>query len=248
MLTSKLASALAFALLAGSLAACLGTPPTSGPLPKAPVQAFPQLLPSSLDILQANPQEGSDPLNLTSEQRRQLSAISQEAEKNDRSSEFQRVLLAPQIDVAALRSQLTATESDITQSVNMQLRIRNILTPQQRQTLVDNFRQSSQAGDGGTSESQLKTLQQQLSLTAEQTRLFTAMNDAMRRHTEANRTRLRDAQIALVQNGDANAFRQALIESNRTMPVDTMIAYFSNLSQAQRQKLFTESSGSSSGS
>ncbi|MNR81972.1 hypothetical protein D3C72_127240 [compost metagenome] len=248
MLMSKFPSALALVLLAGSLTACHLSPPSSGPIPKAPVQASPMLLPASLDISQATNQQESDPLNLTASQRQQFATISQEAMKNDRSADLQRLLTAAQVDVAALRNALSQSESDITQSVNLQVRMRNILTPQQRQTLVQSYQQSSQTSEGSMSESQLQEAQKQLSLTADQMRLLSAMNDAMKRHTEANRAPLRNAQIALVNTGEGEQFRQALLAANRSQPLDAMIAYFTSLSQAQRQKLFTNSSGSTSGS
>lgn len=248
MQPSRLPSALMLVLLAGSLAACLGSPPNASPVPKAPLPAAAQLLPASLDISQANQQEGSDPLNLTAEQRRQFTAISQEAQRNDRSSELQRLLLAPEIDTARLRSQLTQSESDIAQAVSMQLRLREILTPQQRQTLIQNYQQASASSESGPTESQLRSMQQELGLNAEQMRLFTAMAEASKRHTEANDQQLRQAQITLVQTGNGEPFRQALLASNRSMPLDELVAYFSSLTQAQRQKLFSESSGSSSGS
>lgn len=239
----RLASTLALVLLAGSLTACHALPPNAGPLPASPVTA-PAILPVSLDISQANQTE-TDPLNLTDEQKKQFAAINQETEKSDRSAALQRVLLAPQIDAASLRSQLTQTASDIDQTVNTQIRLRNILTPQQRQTLAESYRSASQS-DSSMTDSQMKAMQEDLKLTAEQSRLFSAMNDAMKRHAEANRTRLRDAQITLLTTGEGGAFRAALVESNRTMPLDAMVAFFSSLNQSQRQSLFSGSSASGS--
>jgi len=247
MQKSRLPSALMLVLLAGSLAACLGSPPNASPVPRAPLPAATQLLPSSLDISQANQQE-SDPLNLTTEQRRQFTAISQEAQRNDRSSEVQRLLLAPEIDSANLRRQLMQSESDISQTVSMQLRLREILTPQQRQTLIQNYQQVSPSSESGPTESQLRSMQQELGLNAEQMRLFSVMSEATKRHTEAHDQRLRQAQITLVQTGDGEPFRQALLASNRSMPLDAVVAYFASLTQSQRQKLFSQAPGSSSGS
>ena len=245
MFTSKLASVLALTMLAGSLTACQISPPLSAPVPQSPVQFSPMTVPSPFEISQATRQQESDPLNLTETQKQQFAAISQEAMKTDRSADLQRVLTASQVDTAALRNALVQSDSDIRQSVAVQVKMRNILTPQQRQTLVQNYQQSSQSSDTQT-ESQLQEVQKQLSLTAEQTRLYSAMSDALRSHTAANRERLRNAQITLVNTGEGEEYRQALIESNRTLPVDAMIAYFTSLSQAQRQKLFSSSNSSSS--
>ncbi len=245
-LPKRLQAALSLALLAGSLTACQTPVPTQQPPASSPALTVPAewLAPASYGISQATSQQGEDPLNLTEAQRQAFQRISSEAQSSDRSSQIQKLLLAPTIDPTALKAELVQTPAEIDQAVSIQLRLRNLLTADQRQRLIQSLRQAPETGTS-TPDSEMQTMQQQLNLTAEQRQAMTAMNTAMRQHDEANRSRLTQSQIALVESGNGDSYRQALTEVNRTMPVDAMVAFFTSLSQAQRQKLFSSSSGGS---
>jgi Spy/CpxP family protein refolding chaperone len=237
--TKRLSFTLVIALLAGSLAGCHTAPPTSSPLELAPN--------ASREISQATPTQESDPLNLTAEQRRQIEAITQASMQGDSSAGLQQLLLAPTLDVAALRAQLVQSDGDLDKAVSSQLRLREILTPQQRDTLIAAFRQAPQSTAASSDQSQMQAMQRQLNLTPEQTRALTAMTTALQQHETANQSRIQQAHITLISTGDATAYRQALSEANRTMPVDVLVAFYSSLSQAQRQSLVSPPSNSGSG-
>jgi Spy/CpxP family protein refolding chaperone len=241
MLRSKrLPFTVAIALLAGSLAGCQVIIPNASPFEPAPA--------APLEISQGNPTQGSDPLNLTAEQRQQIEAINQSSLQGDSSAGLQRLLVAPTLDVSALRAQLAQSDGDIDKAVDAQLRFRNILTPQQRTTLIAAFQQTPQSSDGSSGQSQMQAMQQQLNLTPEQTRALTAMTTALQQHERANQSRIQQAHISLISTGDATAYRQALAEANLSMPLDAVVAFYTSLSQAQRQSLFTPPSNSGSGS
>jgi len=248
-LPKRLRAPLTLALLAGSLAGCQASLPHQPPPEPAPALTVPAgwLAPAAYGISQLNQRQGEDPLNLTQAQRQELERIGREAQGGDRSGQLQQMLLAQTIDPAALRAQLVQSAAEIDQAVATQVRMRNVLTAEQRQTLIQAFRQEGGQASSTTDE-QMQAMQRQLNLTAEQQQAMTAMNTALQRHEEANRSRLSQATIALIQTGDGSAYRQALVEINRTMPVDAMVAFFSSLSQTQRQTLFGNTGGGGSGS
>lgn len=249
--SKRLTATVTVALLAGSLLGCQASPPNS--LPIAPslgtgLQAS-LVAPEPFGISQANQQQESDPLNLTTDQQRQLEAISREGQSTDRSSQLQKVLLAVTIDAAALRPLLIQTAAEIDQSVSAQVKMRNVLTTEQRQKLIQLTRQVEEAPTTTTSmESQMQAMAQQMNLTTAQKTVLAAMNTAIQKHNLAYQSRLQKAYIALIETGDGSTYRAALIESNSTSPVDAMIAFFSSLSQAQRQKAFSSQSGSQTSS
>jgi Spy/CpxP family protein refolding chaperone len=233
------------ALTLGALAGC-AMPPATPPSVEIPRETRP-VLPAPVGaqahftISQANGTEDSDPLaalNLTAQQRQQLEALEREAPQSDRSAVIQRLLLAPQIDVQALKARMSESEADISRSVEMLVKVRNILTPQQRAQLVQTLNRQPEATSQNGNETQLQEMQKQLSLNAEQTRLFSAMVTARRSHEQAQSRPMREAYASFMTSGDAEAYRQAMLASNRSMPLDAMIAFFSSLTQAQRQKLF----------
>lgn len=241
-LPKRLRGSLALALLAGSLAGCQTALPSQPPVEARPAVTVPDawLGMARFELAQLNQQQ-EDPLNLTAQQRQQLERIAQEIQGSDRSGVVQQLLIAPTIDTVALKAQLVQTASEIDLAANAQVRIRNILTPEQRQTIIASLRQAP-AQASGVGEDEMQGLSE-LNLTAEQRQLLTAMNSALRQHDQQHRQQLNQAQIRLLETGDASAYRQALIALNQTLPVDAMVAFFSSLTQAQRQKLFQGSGG-----
>lgn len=238
--TKRLSFTMAIALMAGSLAGCHAPLPSARALEPAPAAPF--------AISQGNSSQGSDPLNLTAEQRRQMEAINQDAMQGD-SSALQALLAAPTLDVAAVKAQLTQSDADIDKAVNAQLKLRGILTPQQRTTLIAAIQQpGAQGSQEPSGDSQMQAMQQQLKLTPDQTRALSAMTTALQQHEKAHQSSIQQAHVTLLSTGDATAYRQALSEANRTMPVDAMVAFYSSLSQSQRRSLLSAPSSSDSGS
>ncbi len=247
---------LALGVLAGcalppSTAPSVEIPRESRPALPAPEDQGPEAALAPFIISQATSTEGSDPLaalNLTADQRKQLEAIGRDAPQNDRPAAVQKLLLAPQIDVQALKAMLSESEAEISRSVDNLMKVRNILTPQQREQVVQALNREPEATSQSGNETELQEFQKQLNLTAEQTRLFRAMVTAMQSHQQAQSRPMREAYASLMTRGDAEAYRQAMLASNRSVPTDALIAFYSSLTQAQRQKLFGSEATPRSGS
>lgn len=247
----RLRSLLVLAVTAGSLTACSAGAPSS-PRIEAP-QGMPPVLSlpgqAHLEISQAPQTETSDllaQLKLSDAQRKALEAIGQGAPQDTRSAALQRLLLAPQIDAEAIKSQYALSEEEVSRAVSDLEKVRDILTPEQRQKLVQALSQQGAGASQASSESQLKTMREQLKLTPDQERAYTAMTTALQSHAQAERKRMQDAYAAIMSGGDSSAFRQALLEANRTLPIDAMIAFYRSLSQSQRQTLFGTSQNNAS--
>ena len=251
LMITRLRSALVLVLTAGSLAACGAAPPAS--VPVAPGEETfsrltnPELTSPQLTISQANGSEANtNPLNLTEAQQKQLQQLQQEAPQNERLAQLQRMLLASELDAPALKAQLVETEDELTSAIAAMVKVRNILTPQQRQMLLKDLDQPAAAG-GEPTEAQMKTLREQLRLTPDQERAFTAMNQANQAHQQASQKLMRPAYATFLSTGDTSALRQAYLEANRTRPIDAMVAFYMLLSQSQRKTLFSSSQGSGTG-
>lgn len=205
-------------------------------LPTAPLPA-----PIRKVLQQAPSEEPTDlvtDLNLTDEQRRQLEALPRH-QPPDQSSEFRRLILAPQVDAAALRTLMTPTDASMTDSVNAWVAFRNILTPQQRQQVIQKLRQQSSVPAGSLEQSQVpEAYSQRLGLSANQSASLITMNNAFAAAERASQARMQSAIEAFLEAGDAGALQQAMIEDARSWPINTMIAAYSNLTQAQRRQIF----------
>lgn len=226
-------------------AAPLPAPMGSGPVGYSPVGSAP------LGLLQAPEGEASDPfaaLNLTDAQKRQLEAL-QTDPGPDHSTEIRRLLLAPQVDKAALKALLTPSDASLEASLKQMVAMRAVLTPEQRQKLIQAMNQKPPTPQEASTQNQLPDeFKQRLSLTSEQQRAFDAMNQALQAHHQATQGQILSVTVAFMTSGDAAALRQATFAHARSMPVDAMVAFYASLSQAQRRMLVgPESGGGSSG-
>ncbi len=238
-------SGLALVMTAGILSAC-GTAPPSSPLTR---EGAAKRAPAHLEISQASETAPRDPmagLNLTTEQQQQLQAIEQGSSQSGSSDELQRQLLASEIDPLALKGLLKQSETDLAKAVDDMVKVREILTPQQRQMLVkalDQPPQGSASATSADSETQLQAMREQLSLTPAQEQAFKTMNAALQVHQKAQQERMQPAYATFMMSGDTTGVRQALEEANQTMPVDAMVGFYGSLSLSQRRSLLGTEAG-----
>lgn len=251
MRSHALRSSCALALAIGLMTAC-GTPPTTNPVKTPPeaVRALPEMVlaPAPFGISQANGQTNQNPLNLSAAQQRQLQEILQQETPNERLNRLQEMLLAPQIDPEALRAQLRGNESEIDAAISTMMRVREILTPQQRQQLVADVQQAAPQTDAQAQATQLSEMRQRLNLNTEQQQAFTALSNALEAQQQAIARRLGTAYARLMTTGDTEPIREVYREAERSRPLNEMVAFYASLSQSQRQTLFGSQQGSSGGS
>lgn len=241
--------AVAALLTAGCMAA-----PASPPAPTAP--EAPPLAPigsgsmgsTPMALFQAPEGQASDPfaaLNLTDAQKRQLEALQTDTGP-DHSAEIRRLLLAPQVDQAALKALLTPSDASLEGSLKQMVALRDILTPEQRQKLIQAMNQQPPTSQEASTQNQLPDeLKQRLGLTSEQQRAMDAMNQALQAHHQATQGQILSVTVAFMNSGDVAALRQATFAHARAMPIDAMVAFYSSLSQAQRRMLVGPEPGSS---
>lgn len=251
MVTShRMGSSLSLAVGISLLAGCQALPSTMHlPAPVAVHQPTPARhlpVPGRMESLQARVGESSQgfgELNLSDEQKRQLGAVlsdSQPDSQTNQPAEIQRVMLAPQVDSAALKALLTPNEASDTATINKMVALRNLLAPHQRQKLIQRMKQDppSKVHTLGGARQIPDALKQRLGLTPEQEKALAAMNEALEAYHLATQTIMLAATEDFMNTGNVHAFRQASRKHARTMPIDAMVAFYASLSHSQRHLMF----------
>lgn len=243
---SRFSLAVGISLLAG----CQALPSTMHlHAPAAVRQAMPAThlpVPGRREILQAPVGESSQgfaELNLTDEQKRQLGAVLSDSQSDAQPSqpaEIQRVLLAPQVDSAALKAVLTPDEASDTATINQMVALRKLLAPHQRQKLIQRMKQDppSKAHTLGGARQIPDALKQRLGLSPKQEKALAVMNEALETYHRATQAIMLAATEDFMNTGNVHAFRQASLKHARTMPIDAMVAFYASLSQSQRHLMF----------